>query len=654
MKYILMALLTVSLSTSAQQRSILKAFPDVLKLGYHVDHEEKIETNVFSDLGAWHAYTLPDSPADYGAFIGPMVMDLKGRWLANSMSKLHVRLDNKTIDLSGAKAEIRYYPGRLEQIFLLEELKVLQQLIFVNNRTAMIRTSITNLSSKNKTVQLEWSGGVLNKESKLSRTGHTILVNIDKHHHFQVLFPNQSTFSFSLTGQNYRARLPAFVLASRQTRSAVHQEYYNLEGPAVALKFDPIDFNTELKANSRRWSAYLNDYFNTSGLRPEDTSARRLAVKCIVTLITNWRSKAKDLLHDGVFPSLNYQGFYGFWSWDSWKQAVGLSYFSPKLAQSNILSMFDYQDAHGMVADCVYTDKRENNWRDTKPPLAAWAVWALHERSADLNFLKTIYPKLVLYHQWWYKNRDHDQNGLCEYGATDGTRIAAAWESGMDNAVRFDQAKLFKNNISAWSLNQESVDLNAYLYAEKEFLAKIAAAIGLHQEATKWRTELQALQAQIDSRFYNNDRRFYYDRLMDGQWITAEGPEGWIPLWAGLSNPQQAESVLKMLQLKTKFNTYVPLPTLAADHPQFNPTKGYWRGPVWLDQVYFGLNGLHRYGYHQEANSFFKQLLRNADGMMGQGPVYENYHPNSGKGLNAMNFSWSAAHLLMMLKENRL
>lgn len=48
-----------------------------------------------------------------------------------------------------------------------------------------------------------------------------------------------------------------------------------------------------------------------------------------------------------------------------------------------------------------------------------------------------------------------------------GQRIAAAWESGMDNAVRFDEAVLMKNNDKAWSLNQESVDLNAYLYAEK-------------------------------------------------------------------------------------------------------------------------------------------------------------------------------------------
>ena len=34
---------------------------------------------------------------------------------------------------------------------------------------------------------------------------------------------------------------------------------------------------------------------------------------------------------------------------------------------------------------------------------------------------------------------------MCEYGATDGTLEAAAWESGMDNAIRFDGAVMLKN-----------------------------------------------------------------------------------------------------------------------------------------------------------------------------------------------------------------
>ena len=46
------------------------------------------------------------------------------------------------------------------------------------------------------------------------------------------------------------------------------------------------------------------------------------------------------------------------------------------------------------------------------------------------------------------RKRDHNRNGMCEYGATDGTLEAAAWESGMDNAIRFDGAVMLKTKAT--------------------------------------------------------------------------------------------------------------------------------------------------------------------------------------------------------------
>ena len=369
--------------------------------------------------------------------------------------------------------------------------------------------------------------------------------------------------------------------------------------------------------------------------------------------MTNWRCKAGDLLHDGVFPSASYQGFYGFWSWDSWKQAFALTYFNPSLAKSNILAMFDYQDESGMVSDCIYLDKRENNRRDTKPPLAAWAVSAVYRQTKDLNFVKTMYPRLCKYHAWWYANRDHDGNKLCEYGSTDGTKIAAKWESGMDNAVRFDQVQINRNNTKAWSLDLESVDLNAYLYSEKIYLAELAKALGETTDMNLFRQEADTLKNQINMFFYNKEKGFYYDRFTnDGvNKITAEGPEGWIPLWAGIADSVQAKQVKNMLLDSKKFNTYIPLPTLAADNILFNPLKGYWRGPVWLDQFYFAIEGLNNYGYKKEARQLTTKLFEHAEGLLTDKPLRENYHPITGEGLNALNFSWSAAHILMLLKK---
>jgi putative isomerase len=651
MKRYLIPLLSLTLSSLFAQ-PLRKQFPDILKLGYQVSNPRNIQANVFADMGAWHAYTLPYETKDNGAFIGPMVMDMQGRWLANTVAQLTIKSNGQAIDLGKAKMVAHYYPGLLEQELWADGLKITLQLIFISNREAMVNTSLTNQSKVQKILQLGWTGSVLPKDAKWLVRNNQLQVDFDGGHRFRLHFQAKEQLHFEISGNTYTAQQEGLALPAGKSYALARTERYDPDPARAPEQLAAADFAPLLLENEQRWNAYLKNYFDKARGAWTDPLQRKVAVKSIITLISNWRSKAKDLLHDGVFPSLNYQGFYGFWSWDSWKQAVGLSYFNPALAKSNILSMFDYQDAHGMIADCIYTDKKENNWRDTKPPLAAWSVWKVYEQDKALKFLETIYPKLVLYHNWWYKNRDHNKNGLCEYGSTDGTRIAAAWESGMDNAVRFDKAILFKNNDNAWSLDQESVDLNAYLYAEKEYLAKIAAALSLPAEAKKWRAQMPRLQKQINERFYHAGKGFYYDRLLNGEWITAEGPEGWIPLWAGLASPGQAKSVLQIMQNTSKFNTRIPLPTLTADHPGFDPTKGYWRGPVWLDQLYFGINGLQRYGNRKAAGYFLNALLQNAEGLKDQGPICENYHPISGKALNARNFSWSAAHLLLLLKEN--
>jgi putative isomerase len=222
----------------------------------------------------------------------------------------------------------------------------------------------------------------------------------------------------------------------------------------------------------------------------------------------------------------------------------------------------------------------------------------------------------------------------------------------MDNAVRFDDAVMVQNGPGAWSLDQESVDLNAYLYAEKGYLSVLAEVLGREEEARTLKEEQEALGALIRDTFYFQDPGYFYDVDLDTKEpIRVEGPEGWIPLWAGIATPAQAEGVARVMMDPRKFFGAVPLPTLTMDHPAFDPSNGYWRGPVWLDQAYFGMEGLRSYGFEDEAREIARRLLVSAEGLSGSGPLFENYHPVTGEGLNAAHFSWSAAHLLMLFKE---
>lgn len=646
--FILIAILFLIQTSFAERDS----YPNLLDTRNIITDVKDVKRSFFSDLGAWHAFALPERKEDFGGFIGPLIMDLNGRWLSSSLAKLEISEDGKLLDVANAKVSASYYPGLLKQTIDISQIEIVQKLIFLSNREALVETRIKNLSAKKRILEISFAGELLLEKTSFGNDANKIIVNFDDDEkRFVIDFNSRKPLDIKINGRSYRATYPRIKLKPRKTLSLVQSQQYYLEKKEFPTKLKKNRFAKELRKNEKRWNGYIKSYFSNAPNLSEEK--KRLAVKAIVTLNTNWRSAAKDLLHDGTFPSSSYQGFYGFWSWDSWKHAVALSYFHPQLAKSNILSMFDYQDEFGMVADCIYTDKKENNWRDTKPPLSAWAVWKVYEQTGDKAFANKMFSKLVKYHYWWYQNRDNNKNGLCEYGSTDGTRLAAGWESGMDNAVRFDNAKMIKTHDKAWSFDQESVDLNAYLYAEKLYLAKLARALNKKTEANQFKDEAKILKQKINQTFFSNKKGFYYDfQTTSNKLITIEGTEGWIPLWAEISSNEQATAVAKIMTDEKKFNTKIPLPTFTADHPKFNPLKGYWRGPVWLDQFYFGIDGLKKYGFEKEAETLTNKLWQNADGLLTDKEIRENYHPITGEGLNAKNFSWSAAHILLLLNEN--
>ena len=260
-------------------------------------------------------------------------------------------------------------------------------------------------------------------------------------------------------------------------------------------------------------------------------------------------------------------------------------------------------------------------------------------------------PKILKQHKWWYTHRDYDQDGLCEYGSTDGTLIAAKWESGMDNAVRFDNSNLLKNSEKSWSLDQESVDLNSYLYAEKLYMSEIFRELNDTDKEKQFKAEADILKEKIQDQFYDNETGWFYDTDIRGEtFIKVMGCEGWIPLWAEVASKEQANTLVKNMTDTVLFNTKVPFQTLAANHPKFKPQGGYWRGPNWLDQSYFGIKGLKNYGFEEEAFQASYKIIHNSEGMLEKGKsIRENYNPITGEGLEAENFSWSAAHILLLL-----
>lgn len=618
--------------TACSQKSKLAGekrydFPDILDIAFTPDGERRCY-GWFTDAGSWMGFTIPEKENWINGFCGPFSLDmLRRQWMAQSATV--VGFANRQGEAFTPDSTC-YYPGELYLSAHAEKGTITQRLNFISATTALLRIE-TNAQHELFITGQKWGKDVtVTVEQNIVIARHTSgeIVTVTFTPDVE-LTPKDNNYLALVQPSATPIHVAVSFYTNEKEMMAGLQTCTNLlNRPQEALK-----------ANDERWEGYLNKALRTD-MKPEYD---RIAAKAITTLISNWRVHRGGLLHEGIVPSHAVGYFVGFWAWDSWRFSAGTAKFDPELAKNNIRAMFDYQQPDGMIIDCIYTDPTENNARDSKPPLVCWAVDEIFEHTKDTAFVAEMYPQLLAYYKWWYQKRDHNQNGMCEYGSTDGTLEAAAWESGMDNAIRFDEVTMLKNKgyEDAWSMNQESVDLNAYLALECKLLKKFATLLNIPFDGPDHGD-------RVAEYFFDREQNFFFDRrLKDGSFVQEPGCEAYTPLWTQIATPEQVQKMLPMLQDTTKFSTFIPFPTIAADHPKYNP-RGYWRGPIWLDQTYFAIRGLRNYGYSQLADEYTLQVFDRLNGLKEGAPIHENYDTHTGKRLKAPHFSWSSSHLLML------
>ena len=602
-------------------------FNNILDIAYTPDTLTRCR-GWFTDAGSWMGFTLPQKDHWVNGFCGPFSLDMNRRqWMAQSAVTVGYADQANVIFTPDSTC---YFPGELYLSASSEEGKIIQRLNFLDASTALLRIH----SDAGK--ELSLTASQWGEEIQVQTDQNTVIARHPSGEIVALTFTPD--VSVKGTDNNYQAKINgsehdtyvaiSFYTGEKELSAGLQKAQLALSNPQEGLK-----------ANKERWEGYLTKILRKD-MKPEYD---RIAVKAVVTLISNWRTHRGGLLHEGIVPSHAAYYFVGFWAWDTWRFSAALAKFDPELAKDNIRAMFDYQQPDGMIIDCIYTDPAENNARDSKPPLVSWAIDEIFTHANDTAFISEMYPQLMAYYKWWYNKRDHNRNGMCEYGSTDGTLEAAAWESGMDNAIRFDDAKMLKNNGAedAWSMDQESVDLNAYLALECKLLKKFASILGVTFDGPDY-------SSQVADYFFDKEKGFFFDRrLQDGSFIQEPGCEAYTPLWTEVATADQVKAMLPLLTDTAKFSTYIPFPTVAADNPKYNP-RGYWRGPIWLDQTYFAIRGLRNYGYNKMADEYTLQVFDRLQGLKEGAPIHENYGTHTGELLKAPHFSWSSSHLLML------
>jgi len=579
-------------------------------------------------------------------------MQTNGRWLGPSLARFTLNGPDPAAynDLAQADSmSLTYLPGRLHQYFRLKKAEVTLSLIFVSGRTALITAGIRNTSGSTLSLMPGWTGRLFEPDSVFLLTGGDLSCRCDESGGFLFMKPDRGmTFEavaggYVLRGERLKLKKGESITFSLAVSYFFDEQEMLLELPLIRRALaEPA---ASLAQNEARWQGYLDGLMKVRPFILKGAEYDRLLVKCLETLLANWRSATGNLAHEGLFPSSAINGFYGFRAGEAWEQAAALAGFEPELAREQVRAMLDQQDSLGMIPRAVYHFRSGNDYRCSGLPLAAWAVWTIFDRTGDTVFVREVFPKLYGYHRWWYGNRDHDGDGLCEYGAGSNDLSLAIQESGEHGKARFSGAAMLQNNDRAWSMDREAVDLNAFLFAEKKYLSALAGVCGDTELKTRLVMEARNLKIMMRDLMYDRKEGYFYDLMVDSaKKIPAKGLWGCMPLWAGLAHPKQAKEMVMSLVDTLQFNTYVPLP----DKPLSDTLNG--PGSVNLTRACYALLGLKNFELVDEYQMLLLKLLKNARGLLHEGgPIREYYNALTGQGEGLAHHSATAALLLIIL-----
>jgi putative isomerase len=319
--------------------------------------------------------------------------------------------------------------------------------------------------------------------------------------------------------------------------------------------------------------------------------------------------------------------YVGVWQWDAYFHSLAYRHVDMELARNQLRIFLDHQREDGMLPDVVHDEGVVTHLPYpvdadvTKPPLAAWAAWKLHQQHPDLEFLNEIYQPLSRCIHWWFEKNDLDGNGLCEY--------QHPYSSGLDDSPLWDQG-----------MPVESPDLNTYLYLEQEALAKMAQAIGEPEQATAWSERAEALARQIIQQSWDPQAGLFWARKA-GKRVETRTPFNLFPLITGRLPIEISTRLVAHLTDPHQFWPRYPVPSVAMDDPAYNPTR-MWRGPTWANVNYLLIEGLWRSGFPEVARKLRRSTL---EMICGRNDINEYYHPETGeRPLEAAStFGWSSA-----------
>jgi glycogen debranching enzyme len=236
-------------------------------------------------------------------------------------------------------------------------------------------------------------------------------------------------------------------------------------------------------------------------------------------------------------------------------------------------------------------------------------VILLHELwrwSGDDERARRYRPNAEAVLRWMGSDGDADGDGFIEWH-----RRAAA---GLENQSWKDSWDAFRHHDGTLAQGPlAACEVQGYAFDALGRAAELAAGPwGDEALAVELRARAEALRVRFNQSFWSEERGGFYHLALDGQKRPVDSVTSNMGhlLWSGIVLPERAEAVARHLLSRALYSGW-GVRTMSADDAGFNPIS-YHCGTVWPHDNSIVVAGLHRYGFHAQANRVMTAMIEAA------------------------------------------
>ena len=215
----------------------------------------------------------------------------------------------------------------------------------------------------------------------------------------------------------------------------------------------------------------------------------------------------------------------------------------------------------------------------------------------DREYLDMLAATLEKFDAWLWTNRDSDGDGCLE--------SFCVYDTGEDGAVRYKDAPNYWDKDAPpteyEAVPMASSDIMSWSYSARETIAKICRIKKKDAAAAKWHKQALDVRKAMEAYLWNDGRQALFDRYKNHEMQrTLTHATLKAMYWGSLSEAKANSFVKRHLLDHDEFWTAMPLPSVAANDPDFrNIPENNWSGQCEALTYQRAIRALENYGWER-------------------------------------------------------